>query len=321
MKPEITLIEEKSPTISVVVIGRNTANLLRQVYDENYLAILQEESDELIYVDSASTDGSVEWMEACGFDTVTLSPDGLLTAAAGRNIGTQKASSQYVLYLDSDMKLDDGASFFKRVRKVLNNGRNQVGLVGNVVDHYPDGTKRTRLRKPYKDGSARTFGGFVVLSRKEVIAAGNWNSSLPGLEEQELYSRLLAQKKTVRFFPEVSVQHMTAVPNPLAELISVYLPTRKKRYGSLGKAIRNGFWRRRTIHLLLMNREIFLFAMLLVTVLIGNAFWIIGFFSIYQIDLLARKSWKYNFVVPGLFVSTIFGYIAPKEKAKPHVSK
>ena len=316
-----TSVHAKCPTISVVVIGRNSFEQLQDVYHGEYLDFLKEQTCELIYVDSGSTDESVEWMRSRGFDTVTLLQDGLLSAAAGRNIGTQRAQSEFVLYLDSDMKIHDHEHFFSRVRSELNKNTEHVGLVGQVVDHYPDGTTRVRVRKSHKNGTARTFGGFVILRRSEVISAGNWNSGLASLEEQELYSRLLARKKSVLYVPDVAVQHKTQVPNAIAELISVYWPTRGKRYGGLGKALRDGFWQRRTIYLLLMNREVLLFAMVLGPIMLGKPFEAVAFFIIYEIDLLVRRSWKYNLVVPGLFVSTILGLASRKEKAKPYVSQ
>ena len=100
------LIDARS-ALSVVVIGRNEGARLIRCLESIEQMRLAQGSVEVIYVDSGSTDGSLE--QAARFkveviDHKSTSP----CAAAGRNAGWRAAKAPVVLFLDGDTVLDPG---------------------------------------------------------------------------------------------------------------------------------------------------------------------------------------------------------------------
>src|SRR5579872_3585286 len=90
--------EEDVPTVSFVVIGRNEGARLAKCL-ESIRKVKGIRTEEIIYVDSASTDGSPELASRCGADVIVVRSE-RPTAALGRNAGWRKAKSDLVLFLD-----------------------------------------------------------------------------------------------------------------------------------------------------------------------------------------------------------------------------
>ena len=129
--------------LTVCVIGRNEgANLqalaqslapLRALAAEKRLRI------ETIYVDSASTDSSAA-IARSSFDVVyELEESKNLCASAGRYVGTEKASGDWILYLDGDMTLR--REFVSLIEEVLRADRRKEGWEGKVRHLYDNGTE------------------------------------------------------------------------------------------------------------------------------------------------------------------------------------
>ena len=93
------------PVLSVVVIGRNEGIRLSRCLESIERMLPLQGSIEVIYVDSDSTDGSLERAEqfkvkAIGLDSANP------CAAAGRNAGWRTAKAPIVLFLDGDTLLE-----------------------------------------------------------------------------------------------------------------------------------------------------------------------------------------------------------------------
>src|ERR1700761_283913 len=94
-----------APVLSMFVIGRNEGSRL-----ERCLRSIHEMENpggpvELIYVDSASTDGSPEAAARLGALVIPVQPK-RPPPALGRNAGWRRASAPFVLFLDGDTILD-----------------------------------------------------------------------------------------------------------------------------------------------------------------------------------------------------------------------
>lgn len=112
------MVSSFSPTLSVVVVSWNTKDILRTC-----LQFLQgEETNELIVVDNASSDGSAE-MVAREFTGATLIVNaknyGFARAA---NIGIKSSSSDLVLLLNSDVFIDQKA--IKKMKHFMQENKN-----------------------------------------------------------------------------------------------------------------------------------------------------------------------------------------------------
>ena len=94
-----------TPALSIVIIGRNEGERLTRCLHSVSLSRGVEGTAELIYVDSASSDGSPQ--AAGNFDAQVIAlHGGIQTAARARNAGWQRASAPYILFLDGDTILN-----------------------------------------------------------------------------------------------------------------------------------------------------------------------------------------------------------------------
>lgn len=99
----------KQPDISVIILSYNTKDLtlacLRALLDSN----LEKSTMEVILVDNASTDGTVQEVRAV-FPSVTCVVNTTNVGfARGNNVGIRRAKGRYILLLNSDTEVDKDA--------------------------------------------------------------------------------------------------------------------------------------------------------------------------------------------------------------------
>ena len=96
------------PSIGVVAIGRNEGERLVRS-----LASLQGRTGRIVYVDSGSTDGSVDAARAAGAQIVVLDPARLFTVSRARNAGffhllETGDPPDFVQFIDGDCEVQSG---------------------------------------------------------------------------------------------------------------------------------------------------------------------------------------------------------------------
>ena len=177
--------------VSVVVIGRNEGARL----DACLRSVAAMERDgfgtELIYVDSASSDGSAAVAERLGARVVVLQL-ARPTAAAGRNAGWRLAQGEVVLFLDGDTVLDP--AFVREALPCFEDA--SVAIVW--------GHRRETLATPslynrvldldwmYASGETLFCGGDALFRREVLERTGGFDETLIAGEEPELSSRIRA---------------------------------------------------------------------------------------------------------------------------------
>lgn len=198
---------------------------------------------ETLFVDSASSDASVE-IAAAHFDVVVeLEASSQLNAGAARAVGTDLARGRWVLYLDGDMQLR--SEFLHPLLELVRGNASVDGLVGRTINLYPDGTSDLMVLPGNVAGQTCTaFGGAVMLRREAVIASGNWAPNLFSNEEVELYSRLLMNSAQVLWTDASMVDHVTAKFTPSNKLRGSLLPWGSylgKKFFGAGQALRRAW--------------------------------------------------------------------------------
>lgn len=220
--------------LSIVAIGRNEAYHIDRL--GRSVEALKEHLDvpvETIFVDSASTDDSRE-LAAKYFDSVVeLESDAHLCASAGRYVGTLEATQPWVFYVDGDMEIRP--DFFPVLADLESIDPAIAGVIGLYVHRFDDGSVAIQTFKGAHRGSsaANHFGGAVVLRRQAVVEAGNWDPSIYGKEEMELYVRLGNGKPVVNFVGVPMINHYSEYYSRTELVMRLLMPS-----AGLGKV----FW-------------------------------------------------------------------------------
>ena len=150
--------------ISVIVIGKNEgerlAACLRSI--QNALNAL---AHEVVYVDSCSTDQSLQMAKALGARCFLLA-ERKTTAGLGRFVGAKEARGEYLLFLDGDMQLQPG---FAEKALMAIAAKGYDGVCGIREDVYLRGGEIVGRNDNYfgctQERLAPEFGGALMITR------------------------------------------------------------------------------------------------------------------------------------------------------------
>jgi len=157
--------------ISFIVIGRNEGWRLVKCLESISFAIKKNKitNYEIIYVDSNSTDGSIE--RALSFKEVRVfSITGVFNAAIARNIGVKESSGNILFFIDGDMEIQ--ADFLPVVYNPLNGDLKYDFVSGQWINYYYNAQGILFKKENYNINdvrdiiSARTGGLFLI--RKKI---------------------------------------------------------------------------------------------------------------------------------------------------------
>ena len=179
--------------MGVVAIGRNEGERLRRC-----LLSLAKVGQGVasVYVDSGSTDGSVELARSMGVEVVGLDMSRPFSAARARNAGFERLKEiapavRYVMFLDGDCEVADG--WLERARAELE-ARPKAGVVcGRRRELFPEQSAYNRLADLEWDtpiGEAIACGGDSVIRAEAFEAVGGFDPTAAAGEEPELCQRL-----------------------------------------------------------------------------------------------------------------------------------
>ena len=177
--------------VTVVIIGRNEGERLIRCI-ESVRAMDFADGFEIVYVDSGSSDDSVERAESLGAKALTL-PPGPTTAAKGRNRGLRDATTPFLFFIDGDTIVDP--HFLRKAVAYLDEHDRVAAVFGDRRELFPKNSIYNRvldLDWIYPLGVVPFFGGDVVVKKSALDAAGPYREDLIAGEEPELCSRIRA---------------------------------------------------------------------------------------------------------------------------------
>ena len=177
--------------VGIVVIGRNEGERL-----QNCLLSVLDQGDCVVYVDSGSSDGSVEYAQARGVETVELDMSIPFSAARARNSGFDRLKERfgdldYIQFIDGDCTLhsdwiETGWAFLER--------NDEYAIVaGRRRERDPSSTVYNLLCDLEWDtpvGEAKACGGDFLIRREAFEEVGGFNPTVVAGEEPELCFRL-----------------------------------------------------------------------------------------------------------------------------------
>ena len=183
--------------IGVVTIGRNEGEQLVRCL-QSLLAQLPEEMP-IVYVDSGSTDTSVETAKSMGIQVIELDMTTPFTMARGRNAGFQYLVEnfpdiQYVQFIDGDCELMAG--WLDQAVAAITSDQKLAIVCGRRRERFPDASIYNRLADMEWDtpiGEAAACGGDALARVSAIREVNGYTSSLICGEEPEMCIRLRQQ--------------------------------------------------------------------------------------------------------------------------------
>lgn len=179
-----------NPVIDAVAIGRNEGQRLVRCLD----SLLAAGFRQIVYVDSGSSDGSVEAARARGIRVVQLDLTTPFTAARARNAGVAALSgdpADHIQFIDGDCVLDPG--WLPRAARFLAKTPRAAVACGRLREIAPEASLYNRLIDEEWNtpvGQTRACGGIALMRAGAFLAAGGFNPALIAGEEPELCLRL-----------------------------------------------------------------------------------------------------------------------------------
>jgi glycosyltransferase involved in cell wall biosynthesis len=178
-------------TVGAVVIGRNEGARL-----EVCLRSVCGRLKNVVYVDSGSTDDSVELASRFGVSVVKLPPDRPFTAARARNEGAKRLREQdpevcFVQFVDGDCELQPG--WLEKAHSFLVSERDVAVVCGRRRERHPETSRYNRLCDMEWDtpsGRAAACGGDALVRMAAFTAVGGFCADLIAGEEPDLCFRL-----------------------------------------------------------------------------------------------------------------------------------
>jgi len=191
-EPPVDPAASAAANLGAVVIGRNEGERLRRC-----LSSLLGQAAVLVYVDSGSTDGSVELARSQGVEVVELDMLSVpFTAARARNAGFERLVAghpavEWVQFVDGDCEVVAG--WLSLALRQLAGSESLAVVCGRRRERFPDASIYNRLCDVEWDtpiGEADSCGGDALMRVAALREVDGFNEDLIAGEEPELCLRL-----------------------------------------------------------------------------------------------------------------------------------
>jgi GT2 family glycosyltransferase len=177
--------------VGIVVIGRNEGARLTRCLESALRGGVP-----VVYVDSASTDGSVDMARKLGVRTLALDMTVPFTAARARNAGFReltksRAGIEYVQFVDGDCELADG--WLEKSAELLALDQSVAAVSGRLREKFPENSVYNLLCDIEWDGptgEVKACGGIAMMRVSAMQTESGFREDLIAGEEPELCVRL-----------------------------------------------------------------------------------------------------------------------------------
>ena len=181
-------------TVGLVVIGRNEGQRLHQCL----LSVIKK-VESIVYVDSGSTDGSIEMARSSGVEVVELDLSIPFTAARARNEGVTcllqiNPQIEFIQFVDGDCEV--AGQWLEKAHTVISQQSEVAVVCGRRRERYPEQSVYNLLCDLEWDtpvGETKECGGDSMMRVSAFQQVGGFNPSLIAGEEPELCLRLRQQ--------------------------------------------------------------------------------------------------------------------------------
>lgn len=220
--------------VDIIVIGRNEERFLARCLESAREASERLEQEcqvhsQIVYVDSHSTDRSVEIAERARV-SVRFAPRQFRTPPNGRMAGFLQTHGDYIMFMDGDMELHP--DFLVEAMKFMQEHSEAAGLRGIWDDLQYRGEKPVLISNFDKVPSAVTsknayFAGALFARRKAIEQVGGYEVCLLINEEVALYCKLRQANWLTYRLPIPMITHFNAKISSVRGAITHKLVGRK----------------------------------------------------------------------------------------------
>lgn len=196
-------VKETIP-VAVVIVGHNYARYLGDCIES-----VQRQNPapkEIIYVDNASTDGSLELAASYGIKTAVVGTVERNICDC-RNRGTALTSEPFLLFLDAD-DIIPKEYLLKLYSAIKPDGRIGIAypdiMQFGIVEYPAARLKRAREEMLYEN----FVPGQSLISRRALLESGGWGN-MPVFQDWELFLRITGRGWLLKFVPEAVYEHRT----------------------------------------------------------------------------------------------------------------
>ncbi len=209
------MTNEQTPSnVGAVVIGRNEGERLRRC-----LASMIDRVGTIVYVDSGSTDGSVEMATSMGANVHDLDTSIKFTAARARNAGAAlllelAPETSFIQFVDGDCELDP--DWISAALDAIRANPRRAVVCGRRRERYPEASVYNRLcdiewNTPI--GEAAACGGDALMRVSAFTEVGGYRDDLIAGEEPEMCLRMRRAGWTIERIDEEMTLHDAAMTN------------------------------------------------------------------------------------------------------------
>ena len=187
--------------VSIVIIGRNEERSIGKCLSAAQAAAEQIGGAEIIFVDSASTDNTVQVVQSYGVRILSLKPDWKLSPSAGRFIGSHYAQGDFILFVDADTLVYK--DFLPAALEHFEHNEDVGGINGRLDDL----NERGEMLSDVEERSDAIInvkwlrGPCCFYRRKALQEFGSFNPHLAVEEEAELGLRLVKHGWKLQIIP------------------------------------------------------------------------------------------------------------------------
>jgi glycosyltransferase involved in cell wall biosynthesis len=198
-----------TPDLSVVIISRNEERNIARCIESVLKATENISSPEIILVDSASTDRTIEIAKRYPIRVLQMKFSWPLSPAAGFYIGFLHTNGRFIQFQCGDSILDE--NWFNNALPVLEKNEHVAGVAGIITQEMHN----TRLAKKYiqyhknlPTGEVTYFAGDTLFKRDVLLTVGAFNPWLRAVEESELCYRIIDKGYKLLRLPKHMSHHL-----------------------------------------------------------------------------------------------------------------
>lgn len=195
MNPDEVAHETEDVSLSVVVITENEADRVEGCLESVIAAArLAVDTFEVVLVDSASTDRTVELATEYPVTVLRIPTEHTVSCGAGRYVGDQVATGDLVLHVDGDMRLTE--TWLPRAVAYLRDHDEVAAVEGVLNESNQDGVR-----------DVAKVGGVMLYDAAALEEVGGFDPYLQGYEDVDVGYRLTGAGYRLVRLPEVSAEH------------------------------------------------------------------------------------------------------------------